>query len=81
LKAKKATTGTGRLAILADIKLGFRPEEAAFVFGSPQLLAEMVAAKWISPVVHRHKLILYDRGDLSKAWARILSGEQPPKIS
>jgi hypothetical protein len=67
------------LVSLVELKLGFRPEEAAFIVGSPQLWQEMVAAGWVRPVVHRHKLLLYDRGDISRAWARILSGEQPPR--
>src|ERR1017187_520754 len=67
------------LASVADLKLGFRPEEAAFIIGSTQLWQEMVAAGWVRPVVQRHKLLLYNRGDISRAWARILSGEQPPR--
>lgn len=68
-----------RLTLIADRKLGFRPEEAAFVLGSRQLLEEMVAAKWIEPRVDRHKLKLFDGGDLARAWARILNGEEPPR--
>jgi hypothetical protein len=30
-------------------------------------------------VVNRHKLQLLDRGDISRAWTRILNGEQPPR--
>src|SRR5260370_22870322 len=51
-----------KLTLLADVKLRFNHEEAEFVLGSPQLLAEMVAAKWITPVIKRHKLHLFDRG-------------------
>lgn len=69
-----------KLNLLADIKLGLRPEEAAFVLGSSQLFAEMVSAGWLRPVVNRHKLQLFDRGDICRAWARILAGEQPPKM-
>jgi len=69
-----------KLTLLADVKLGFNHEEAEFVLGSPQLLAEMVAAKWITPVIKRHKLHLFDRGHLSRAWARILNGEEPPRL-
>ena len=78
--ASRSKRAQERLALLADVKLGYKPEEAAFVLGSSQLLAEMVAAKWVTPVVHRHKLVLFDRGDLSKAWARVLNGEQPPRL-
>lgn len=70
-----------RLTPIADLKLGLRPEEVAFVIGSRQLFDEMVAAKWIVPRVNRHKLQLYDRGDISRAWARILSGEEPPRLN
>ena len=68
------------LSLLADVKLGFRTDEATFVLGSSQLFAEMVAAQWIKPVVNRHKLQLFDRGDLSRAWARVLNGEEPPRL-
>jgi len=65
---------------IADLKLGFRPDEVVFMLGSSQLFAEMVAAKWLVPVVNRHKLQVYDRGDLARAWARIRNGEQPPRL-
>ena len=68
-----------KLTFLADVKLGYRPDEVAFLLGSPQLFAEMVAAKWLKPVVNRHKLQLFDRGDISRAWVRILNGEEPPR--
>jgi hypothetical protein len=63
-----------KLVFLADAKLGYRPEEAAFVLGSVQLFDEMVAGGWLKPVVNRHRLLLFDRGDISRAWARILNG-------
>jgi hypothetical protein len=58
-------------------KYGFRPTEAAFALGSEKLLDECVAAEWIKPVVKRHKLTLYDRGDIASCWSRILAGEMP----
>ncbi|MEQ1858526.1 MAG: hypothetical protein ABMA13_01170 [Chthoniobacteraceae bacterium] len=63
-----------------SLKLGLRPDEGAQAVGSKQLFTEMVAAGWIAPVVQRHKLTIYDRGDVAKAWARILAGEQPPSL-
>ena len=72
--------GSNRLFQLADIKLGLRRDEAVFLLGSRQLFEELVRAKWIRPVVDRHKLLLFDRGDLARAWTRILNGEQPPRI-
>jgi hypothetical protein len=68
------------LAHLADIKLGLKREEAAFLLGSVQLFDEMIKAKWVLPVVNRHKLQLFDRGQISRAWVRILNGEQPPRL-
>ena len=68
------------LTVLADIKLGFRREEAAFLLGSIQIVDEMVRAKWLIPVVNRHRLQIFDRGQISRAWARILNGEIPPRI-
>jgi hypothetical protein len=62
----------------AALKLGFRPDEAAAAVGSPQLLEDMVREHGLKPVVSRHKLVLFDRGDLIRAWARILAGEMPP---
>ena len=69
-----------KLAPLADLKLGLRREEAAFLLGSIQLFDELVAAKWLKPVINRHKLQLFDRGDVTKAWVRILNGEEPPQL-
>jgi len=62
------------------VKYGFRPSEAAYVLGSEKLLAECVTAGWIKPVVKRHKLTLYDRGDIASCWARILAGEMPIEV-
>lgn len=62
------------------MKLGYRPDEAAAVVGSAQLLAECEAAGWIKPRVRRHKLTLYDYSDIAKCWARICKGEMPPAL-
>ncbi len=62
------------------LKLGYRPDEAADVLGSSQLLAEAVAAGWIKPVVQRHKLTLFDGAKLAQVWARICVGELPPPL-
>ena len=62
-----------------SLKLGYRPAEAAEVFGSRQLLDDAVRGGWITPVVNRHKLVLFDRSDLLRVWARIVGGEEPPR--
>lgn len=58
-------------------KFGLRPDEAAFALGSEQILIECVEADWIRPVVQRHRLTLYDAGDVARCWARLVSGEVP----
>ena len=62
----------------AALKLGFRRDEAAAVVGSVQLFDDMWLAGWLKPVVNRHKMVIFDRGDLQRAWSRILAGEMPP---
>jgi len=64
---------------VSSLKLGFRRVEAAAAVGSIQLLDDMEGAGWLTPVVNRHKLKIFDRGDIQRAWARILAGEQPPQ--
>ena len=63
----------------SSMKLGYRPAEAAAALGSRQLLDDAVRGGWIKPVVNRHKLVLFDRADLLRLWARIISGEMPPQ--
>jgi hypothetical protein len=58
-------------------KYGLRPKEAAFALGSEKLLQECVVAGWLKPVIQRHKLTLYDRGQIASCWARILDGQTP----
>lgn len=64
-----------------NLSFGLRPDEVVEALGSRQLYREMLAAKWLVPVVKRHKLTLFDRGDVAKAWARILSGQSPVKTT
>jgi hypothetical protein len=70
-----------KYASLASLKLGFRADEIIFLIGSRQLFDEMVAAKWLVPVINRHKLQIFDRGQVSRAWARILNGDLPPRLA
>ena len=58
-------------------QLGLRPEDVAEVLGSVQLFRVMVDKGWLRPVIQRHKLTLFDAGDVAKAWCRILNGEDP----
>lgn len=58
-------------------KRGLRPDEGAWRVGSKKLFEEMEEAGWIKAVVRRHKLKLFDAGDVDRAWSRILAGELP----
>ena len=58
-------------------KYGLRPPEFAEAVGSAKLAREMEEAGWIEPIIRRHKLTIYDAGDVAKCWTRILAGEMP----
>ena len=63
-------------------KFGLRPDEAAFALGSSKILEECVEGGWLKPIIQRHKLTLFDAGDVARCWARILAGEVPqPRIT
>ena len=65
---------------MSAMKHGYRPDEAAAVVGSMQLLKEFVAAGWLKPVVQRHKMTIYDFSDIAKCWQRVKSGDLPPPL-
>ena len=58
-------------------KFGMRPEEVDYALGSRKLKEEMVSAGWLTPVIQRHKMTIFDSGEVARAWARILAGETP----
>jgi hypothetical protein len=60
-------------------RLGLRPDDVDHILGSRTLRQEMVAAGWLRPVIQRHKLTLYDAGEVTRAWGRILGGETPER--
>jgi hypothetical protein len=62
---------------LEVVKFGLRPDEVAHALGSVKLLQECERAGWLSPVILRHKLKLFDKGDVARVWLRICNGEQP----
>jgi hypothetical protein len=55
-----------------------RPEAAAAILGSEELLDDMVAKGWLKPVVRRHKLTLYSVKALQACAARLEAGESAP---
>lgn len=56
---------------LGQLKLGYRPDEAAHLLGSEKLLADCVAEGWLRPVVQVNRCTLYDQRDLVTAWERV----------
>jgi hypothetical protein len=58
-----------------------RIEAVAMLGGSRRLFDEMVAAGWLKPILSRHRLVLFDAGDVAKCHARIRNGEEPPRVS
>ncbi len=76
-KSAKLKIPAGRVPLAS--KFGYRPDEAAALIGSPQLLVEIVQAGWLKPVMQRHKLTLYDGADIERCWTRICAGEQPAR--
>lgn len=54
-----------------------RPEEVDYALGSRKLKEEMIHAGWLTPVIQRHKLTIFDSAEVARAWARVLAGETP----
>jgi len=66
--------------LLASVKLKprlVRPDQAALVLGSGTVVADFVAARWLSPVISRHRLVLYSYPHLEACVARLEMGEMP----
>jgi len=61
------------------LPLSLNTAEAADFIGSPQVFDDMRRARWLAPVVERHKLVQWDRGELEKCYARLRTGQYPGK--
>ena len=55
-----------------------RPDQAALILGSIELLDELTAAGWLEPVVNRKRLKLFSVADLQGCVARLQAGESLP---
>ena len=62
---------------LEVVKFGLRPIEVVHALGSDKLVQGCEKAGWLKPVVLRHKLKLFDKGDVARVWLRLRNGEQP----
>ena len=54
-----------------------RREDAGVYLSAPKLLAEMEEAGWISPVVQRNRMTLFDVRQLDACVDRLAAGESP----
>lgn len=54
-----------------------RPEQAALLLGSGEVVADFVQAGWLEPVVCEHRLVLYAYQHLDNCVRRLESGEIP----
>jgi len=59
------------------IKLGYRPGDVADALGSKSLYTACVKAGWLTPIVSRHKLVLFDSEDVRGCYKRLRAGESP----
>ena len=59
---------------------GLREPAVIEQVGSATLYRAMREDKWLVPVIHRHKMMIFDSGDVAQAWARIKSGELPKSL-
>ncbi len=57
--------------------LGLRADEAERIIGIPSLFRQMVKAKWIKPIVDRHKSKLFSVADVEFCFLRLKNGEHP----
>ena len=55
-----------------------RPEQAALLLGSGEVVADFVTAGWLTPVISQHRLVLYALRHLEECVRRLESGEVPP---
>lgn len=58
-----------------------RQDAILMLGGSRRLFDEMVAAKWLRPVLKRHRVTMFSAPDVAKCAARIIGGEEPPRLA
>ncbi len=54
-----------------------RPEQAALLLGTGEVVADFVGAGWLRPIICQHRLTLYGYRDLDHCVARLETGERP----
>lgn len=54
-----------------------RPEQAALLLGSGEVVAEFVGAGWLNPVISEHRLVLYSYREIENCVRRLERGETP----
>jgi hypothetical protein len=61
----------------AAARVLLRRDQAALRVGAAQLFTLMEKFKWIKPVVHKHRMTLFDSRDVERCIERIANGEYP----
>jgi hypothetical protein len=59
-------------------RLLVRPPQAALILGSGELVADLIGAGWLQPIVAGHRLVLYAYRDLERCVSRLEGGESLP---
>lgn len=54
-------------------KYGMTREDVEFAYGSKDLVARVIKEGWLVPLKTRP--VLFDAGDVAKAWTRVQKGE------
>lgn len=54
-----------------------RPQQAALLLGSGEVVADFIAAGWLQPVLSEHRLVIYSLREIEKCVARLEAGESP----
>ena len=57
-----------------------RPQQAALLLGSGELVADFIAAGWLLPAFCEHRLVLYAYRHLERCVARLEEGEEPVPV-
>ena len=60
--------------------LGMREPAVVEQLGSAVLYRAMRQDGWLTPIIHRHKMMIFDSGHVAQCWARVVSGELPKSL-
>lgn len=58
-----------------------RPEQAALLLGSGEVVADFVNSGWLHPVISEHRLVLYSYREIDNCVRRLECGESPKALN